>query len=127
MDRRRFLLRAAGTAAAFGVLRGTAACRPGAPTPAAAGDPGFGALRERYFVRALWLNPVTSTYLGGDGYAAALADVNGTLRDVRPDAIADEVAFYKEIDRARRNIDPARLAPADRIDHAVLGAQLAFL
>ena len=28
----------------------------------------FVALRDRYFVRTLQLNPVTSTYLGGDAY-----------------------------------------------------------
>ncbi len=132
MDRRRFLLQAAQTTTAFGLLRSLAACRPGAAAAPAStaspiGDAGFSALRERYFLQALRRYPVTSTYLGGDGYHPSLAEVNGTLRDVRPEAIADEVAFYKEIDRARRAIDPARLAPGDRIDHAVLGAQLDFL
>src|SRR3989442_13654524 len=39
-------------------------------------------VRERYFVGFLKRNPVTATYLGGDGYSAELADVNASLPDV---------------------------------------------
>lgn len=128
MQRRRFIAGAARTAAGFGILRQLGACRRDArPVPAAAEGDGFAALRDRYFVRSLELYPVTSTYLGGDGYSPALRDVNATLRNWRADALRAEGAFYREIERARQVIDPARLAPADRIDHAVLGAQIAYV
>ena len=65
MDRRSFVHRAAGGLAALGALRALSACRPDAPSPAE--DAEFVALRERYFLTTLELNPVTSTYLGGDG------------------------------------------------------------
>ncbi|HEX5386400.1 MAG TPA: DUF885 domain-containing protein [Gemmatimonadales bacterium] len=135
MNRRRFLGRAAGSAAAFGVLRELGACSPAAPAAVApnagsadgAATGAFRQLRDQYFVDTLRRYPVVSTYLGGDGYSPALAGVNGTLRDFRPEALADEIAFLKGIDRARQRIDAAALAPADRIDHGVLGAQVAFV
>ena len=128
MHRRRFLGRAARTAATFGILRQLGACSGDRrPAAAAGGGDGFAALRDRYFVRTLELNPVTSTYLGGDGYSPALHGVNATLRNWRPEALRAEGAFYREIERARQAIDPAGLGPADRIDHAVLGAQIAFV
>ncbi|HTC24942.1 MAG TPA: DUF885 domain-containing protein, partial [Gemmatimonadales bacterium] len=81
---------------------------------------------DRYFIRTLQLYPVTSTYLGGDGYSASLSGVNGMLRNWRPDALRSEGAFLREIERSRQAIDPAGLSPNDRIDHAVLGAQIGF-
>ncbi len=121
MHRRRFLAGAARTAATFGILRQLGGCR--SATPAAGGGSAsvgstFTSLRDRYFVRTLQLYPVTSTYLGGDGYSPELAGTNGALRDWRPDALKSEVAFYREIERARQAIDPARLGPGERIDHA---------
>jgi uncharacterized protein (DUF885 family) len=129
MHRRRFVLGAARTAASFGILRQLGGCR--STTPAAGSrlaSPGdaFTAIRDRYFLRVLQLYPVTSTYLGGDGYNPALASVSGTLRDWSPDAIKAEAAFYREIERGRQAIDPARLDPSERIDHTVLGAQIGF-
>jgi uncharacterized protein (DUF885 family) len=94
---------------------------------AAQGQAGFGALRNRYFVRVLALNPVTATYLGGDAYSPTLRAVNGRLRDYRPAALAAERAFYRETKRAWSAIRPAPLTPAERIDHAVMGAQLDFI
>ena len=88
---------------------------------------GFAGLRDRYFVRALALNPVTATYLGGDTYSPTLRAVNGRLRDYRPAALAAERAFYQETKRAWSAIRPASLTPAERIDHAVMGAQLDFV
>ncbi len=130
MHRRRFLTGAARSAAALGVLRQLSGCRKAAPSAesklASPGD-AFTAIRNRYFVRVLQLYPVTSTYLGGDGYDSALAAVNGTLRNWSPDAIKSEAAFYREIERARQAIDPGRLEPSERIDHTVLGAQIAFM
>lgn len=129
MLRRRFLVGAARTAATFGILRHVGGCRDAGPVPGNAVSPGsaFTSLRRRYFVRTLQLYPVTSTYLGGDGYSSALAGTNGALRDWGPDALKSEAAFYREIERARQAIDPGRLEPADRIDHAVLGAQIGFV
>lgn len=98
------------------------------PRFAAAAEAGsFAALRDRYFLGVLKFNPVTSTYLGGDGYSPALADANGRLRDVRPSGIAAERAFYREIKAAHADFKPAALSPEERVDHAVMDAQLAFI
>ena len=124
MNRRHFLHRSSQAALAAGLLPHLAGCGK----PAATGDDGpLVALRERYFLRALELNPVTATYLGGDGYHPSLLRINGRLRDWRPDAIEAERRFYQEIARDLKALDPATLSPQARIDQAVLGAQLAFL
>jgi hypothetical protein len=123
MDRRSFLRASTHAAVGFGILRTLPAPRvatAAAPAP-------FAALRERYFVRSLALNPVTATYLGGDAYAPALADVNGRLRDARPAALAREAAFHRETARGLGAIRPASLDARDRVDHALMSAQLAFL
>jgi uncharacterized protein (DUF885 family) len=70
---------------------------------------------------------VTATYLGGEGYDPSLTRINGRLRDWRPDALEAERQFYQGIEAERARIDPATLSPGARIDHAVLGAQVAFL
>jgi hypothetical protein len=49
---------------------------------------------ERYFVEFLQLNPVVSTYLGGDG-TPSLAMINGKLRDHRAEALGSERAFHR--------------------------------
>jgi len=127
MRRRSFLYRSAQTAAAFGALRHLAACAPKDATPANQADPAFIALRERYFLKALEYNPVTSTYLGGDGYHPSLADVNGRLRDYNVATLGLETRFYQDIQRELGTIDAAKLGPQARIDHGVLAAQLGFL
>ncbi|MBV9880570.1 MAG: DUF885 domain-containing protein [Gemmatirosa sp.] len=130
MDRRRFLLHSTFGAAAFGILRRREAfAEPVAGTSQLASAPAaeLAALRERYFVRSLALNPVTATYLGGDAYAPALRDVNARLRDHRPAALLAETRFLGETQRALAAIDRERLSPADRIDHALIGAQIAFV
>ena len=124
MHRREFVHRSVWTAAAFGILRQVSACSTPAKT---GGASSFAALRDRYFVRTLELNPVISTYLGGDGYSPALAGANGRLRDYRPEAVAREVAFYREIRDALGKVDRATLDAGERIDAGVLEAQLAFL
>ncbi|HEX6537288.1 MAG TPA: DUF885 domain-containing protein [Gemmatimonadaceae bacterium] len=125
MHRRDFLAATTQSAIAFGIFRRLAPM-PGA-NPAGGAPSPFAALRDRYFVRTLQLNPVTSTYLGGDGYGAALADANGMLRDFSPKGIADELAFYRGVQGELAGIDRSTLTPAERIDHDVLGAQLRFL
>jgi uncharacterized protein (DUF885 family) len=124
MNRRLFLTRSSQAALAASFLPHLAGCRPGEkPTQ----DGPLEALRDRYFLKALEQNPVTATYLGGDAYDPSLARINGRLRDWRPEALDAERRFYQEIESARAAIDPATLSPQTRIDHAVLGAQLAFL
>lgn len=126
MRRRTFLLRTGQFGLAAGILPHLTGCavREGGSD---AGDAGFNALRDKYFLKALELNPVTATYLGGDGYDASLARINGRLRDWREASLQAERSFYEGIEKGRSAIDPATLSPQGRIDHAVLGAQLAFL
>jgi uncharacterized protein (DUF885 family) len=124
MHRRHFLFRSSQAAIALGLLPRLAACRR---EGTASQDEPFTALRDRYFLKALELNPVTATYLGGDGYDPSLATISGRLRDWRPDALESERKFLRETEAERARIDPATLSPENRIDHAVLGAQLAFL
>lgn len=125
MNRRTFVHRTAGGVAAFGALRALSACRP--DVPSGAQDAGFIAVRERYFLRTLELNPVTSTYLGGDGYAPQLAAVNGKLRDFGPSALQDEVAFLQSILKELEAIPPGMLSAPARIDRAVVQAQAAYM
>ena len=124
MHRRDFVRRSAWTVTAFGVLRQVGACA--SPTTTPSPSP-FAALRERHFLRTLELNPVVSTYLGGDGYSPTLAQVNGRLRDYRPDALAAEGRFYHEVRDDLAAIDRARLDATDAIDAALLESQVAFL
>ena len=123
MNRRTFLRRATATAAGFGVLRALPACRPrGSDADRALAD-----LRERYFVRHLELNPVTSTYLGGDGYSSALREINGRLRDFSPSALDAELRFYRDIRDGIRGLDLTTLSAPMRVDHQLLDAQLDYL
>lgn len=126
MHRREFVQRSGWTAVAFGILRHIAACHAPSGASTASSSP-FAALRDRYFLRTLELNPVVSTYLGGDGYSPTLADVNGRLRDYRPDALRGEIGFYHEISGGLARIDRNRLSPAERIDAGVLEAQVSFV
>jgi uncharacterized protein (DUF885 family) len=122
MRRRDFVLRSTQAIAAFGILRQLGACR----APGSASTP-FATLRDRYFLRTLQLNPVVSTYLGGDGYSPELADANGRLRDFRPESLTAEGRFYQEVRNALAGVDRKRLSPTERVDAAVLEGQLAFL
>ncbi len=124
MHRRHFLLRSSQAALALGLLPQLSACGREGPT---GNDAPLVTLRDRYFLKALELNPVTATYLGGDAYDPSLVRINGRLRDWRPEALEAERRFYEEVEAARQQVDVATLSPAARVDHAVLGAQLAFL
>src|SRR2546423_3856106 len=90
-------------------------------------DHGFLQLRDEYFRWQLARNPVTSTYLGGDGWDATLVPLNGRLRDYSAGALADEARVLARIDRSHDASEPAPLMPAHRIDHAVIDAQVAVL
>ena len=129
MDRRRFIQRATVTAAGFGILRNIEACAPAAPVVTApvpiAGT--FAELRERYFVYHLQRNPVTSTYLGGDGYSPTLADSNGRLRDFRQPSLDPELAFYRSLRASLELITPTTLTPVEQVDYRLMTAQLVFL
>jgi uncharacterized protein (DUF885 family) len=121
--RRAFLVQAAGTAAAFGIFRSAGGCRGGDN----AGRGSFGSIRDGYFLRFLQLNPVVSTYLGGDGYSPELSTINGKLRDYRPEALQTERSFYRGVQAELAKIDRQTLSDSDQIDYNVLQAQLAFL
>lgn len=87
----------------------------------------FEALRNRYFVRHLLFNPVTATYLGADGYSDVLQSTNGALKDYSEDALARELAFYREVLEELRSIARDTLPPQHQVDHRVMEAQLTFL
>ena len=120
MNRRSFLARAAlaGAAAPF------AGCVGGATRP---DDARFTALRDRYFMRFLELNPVTCTYVGGDGYTPVLQGATARLRDYSSGALASELAFYRESRVALDTIEPARLSRPLAVDLDVMRAQLDYV
>jgi uncharacterized protein (DUF885 family) len=87
----------------------------------------FTELRDRFFLFHLDKNPVTSTYLGGDGYSPALADANSRLRDYRQSSINAELKEYHDLRASIEPIDPATLSPRERADRELMKAQLDFL
>ena len=99
MRRRQFLETTTRSAAALGIARYLGGCAK-AGQQSQLSDGGLETIRDQYFVKTLDLNPVTSTYLGGDGYSAALKAANGRLRDFRPEAL-----------QAERSAELARRAP----------------
>ena len=134
MNRRSFVQRATVTAAGFGILRELQACAP--PAPAAPLPPPppeilpgtFAELRDRYFVYHLEKNPVTSTYLGGDGYSPALAESNIRLRNYAQAAIDDELKLYRSLRASIAQLAPESITSArDRADQQLMTAQLDFL
>ena len=90
-------------------------------------DEGFIKLRDQYFRSQLILNPVTSTYLGGDGWDPTLLALNGKLRDYSPGALADEARDYRRLLRSHGAIDESLLSPQGRVDYSVMATQVAFL
>ena len=124
MKRRIFLIHTAQTAAAVGLVPHLTGC---GSSEAPDRDAPLRELRDRYFLKVCELNPVTATYLGADGYSDTLAGISGRLRDWNPASLEAELRYYWDAEQARSAIDPATLSPGARIDHAVLGAQVAFL
>lgn len=90
-------------------------------------DDSFRELRDRYFRQQLQLNPVTSTYLGGEGWDPALRELNGRLRDYSAGGLADEAREYRRIERAHISIDSTLLTPQQLVDYHVMAAQVEFL
>ena len=90
-------------------------------------DESFTELRDKYFRNQLQLNPVTSTYLGGEGWDEALRGLNGRLRDYSAGGLADEAREYRQLERAHSSIDSTLLTAQGRVDYQVMGAQMAFL
>jgi uncharacterized protein (DUF885 family) len=127
MNRRLFLQRASITVAGFGILRNTQACATAPVVPAPLPPTNFREARDRYFVFHLQRNPVTSTYLGGDGYSPGLADTNARLRDFRPASLDAEVRFYRNMQAALARMPVTALTPVEMIDYQLMNAQLAFL
>jgi uncharacterized protein (DUF885 family) len=128
MERRLFVRRTAEAAASVGILKLLAACKPAGDTTAASPtDRALGDLRDRFFLRSLELYPTTATYLGGDGYRASLADINGKLRDPSLAAVNGEVEFYRGLRAELQKMDRAALSPDRRVDHDLLDAQLDFM
>jgi uncharacterized protein (DUF885 family) len=124
VNRRTFVRRTTLAAAGFGILRLLPACRSDRGTGA---DRAFADLRDRYFLRHLELNPVTSTYLGGDGYSAELRHINGKLRDYTPASLESELRFYRDMRDSVRGVDPSTLSASMRVDREVMSSQLEYL
>jgi uncharacterized protein (DUF885 family) len=130
MNRRTFLKQGGAAAAAFGILGSIEGCAPQPPAPPPKPEilPGtFSELRDRFFVFHLDKNPVTSTYLGGDGYSPVLATANTRLRDYRQAAIDAELKEYRSLHASIEAIPAATLAGADKADHQLMLSQLGFL
>jgi uncharacterized protein (DUF885 family) len=130
VNRRDFVQRAGVTAAAFGILRNVEGCAPAAPPqpPQPVLLPGtFAELRDRYFLFHLDRNPVTSTYLGGDGYSPALATANTRLRDYRQPSLDAELREYTSLRASVAAIPATSLTPAEKADQQLMLAQLDFL
>jgi uncharacterized protein (DUF885 family) len=132
MNRRKFVQQAGVTAAAFGILRNMEACAPAVVTPVPPPKPEilpgtFAQLRDRYFLFHLQKNPVTSTYLGGDGYDQSLADSNARLRDYRQASIDSELKEYRSLRASIEAIPAASLTGAEIPDQKFMMAQLDFL
>ena len=130
MNRRKFVQQAGVTAAAFGILRNIEACAPPppAPPPSPVLLPGtFAELRDRYFVFHLDRNPVTGTYLGGDGYSTALATINSRLRDYREASIETELREYRSLRASIDAIPETGLTVTEKADRQLMMAQLDFL
>jgi uncharacterized protein (DUF885 family) len=89
--------------------------------------PDFRALRDEYFLGFLKFNPVTCTYLGGDGASADLAVTLRQLKDYSETGRHREMSFYRRIQNALDGMDPAKLSPDDAVDLAVIQAQTRFL
>jgi uncharacterized protein (DUF885 family) len=89
--------------------------------------PLWSAVRERYVLGFLERNPVTCTYLGGEGYSPGLLPAGERLPDVTAAGRGEAARFYRSILHDLDRVDPGRLAPDDRIDRDLARSQILFL
>ncbi len=89
--------------------------------------PPFAALEADYVRAFLNRFPVVATYLGAAGLDPAYAALDGKLRDYSPAALLAERDEWRGFEARLARIDAKKLSEEDRIDAAVLRAQLAFL
>jgi len=125
MQRRTFVQRAVLGGLGFGALKNLEACASATVGNLPTASDSFSALRDRYFLFQLQRNPVTSTYVGGDAYDASLRNINSRLRDYRPAALEEELRFYTKTRQELSAFAPG--SPTDKVDHALMDAQLGFL
>src|SRR5262245_58288374 len=89
--------------------------------------PNFVQVRDDYFVGFLKFNPVTSTYLGGDGISPLLAATLRQLKDYSEMGRRSEMEFYHKVQSDLAGVDPKTLSPDEAVDLQVMQAQLRFL
>ena len=89
--------------------------------------PAFAPLAADYLRAFFERFPVVATYLGAEGIDPAYAALDGRLRDYSPAALRAERDEWAGFQARLAKIDTKRLAEPDRIDAAVMEAQLAFL
>jgi len=94
---------------------------------AGAGDPLVQQKLSTYVVEFLRRNPTTNTYVGGVGLNPALRDVDGTLRDVSPQAIEEEDRWLAGMARELGAVNAEALTESVLIDRDVAVAQIRFL
>ncbi len=87
----------------------------------------FAALEADYIKTFLSRFPVVATYLGAAGLDPAYAALDGRLRDYSPAALRTERDEWQAFSARLAKIDEKKLSESDRVDAAVLKAQLAFL
>jgi uncharacterized protein (DUF885 family) len=112
------------------VLAGLLAPAAGAAPPPRAesdADARFATLEHAYVVYSMSHFPVVATSLGGSAFDPRLADVDGTLRDYSPAAIAAEDQHLRELRTQFMQAEPRRLSARRRIDRLVALAQIDFL
>jgi uncharacterized protein (DUF885 family) len=109
------------------VLANTAGAAPPLPRAESAADARFALLEHAYVVYSMRRFPVMATYLGGSAFDPSLAEVDGTLRDYSPAAIATEDQHLRELRTQFAQAEPRRLSARRRIDRTVALAQIEFL
>src|SRR6185436_2063416 len=90
-----------------------------APAPEGTGDQTLAPILHDYVVEFLRRSPTTNTYLGGAGFDAKLREVDSTLRDYSPAALAEEDRWLKDTQGKLTAISPATLSPNAAIDRDV--------
>ncbi|MEJ0008379.1 MAG: DUF885 family protein [Steroidobacteraceae bacterium] len=109
------------------VLANTLRAAPPTPHPESDADARFAVLEHAYVLYSMSRFPVMATYLGGSAFDPALSEVDGTLRDYSPAAIAAEDQHLRELRMQFVQSEPRRLSARRRIDRTVALAQIEFL